>query len=88
MLRETSSIGVRTRHESRLTLPREIVRMLTPYGEVRVKLVRVGTQVRSTLEYDDVVRIARERGVPFGTVADELTRLIESENERDERNLV
>jgi uncharacterized protein (TIGR00299 family) protein len=89
MLRETSSIGVRTRRESRLTLPREIVRTLTPYGDVRIKRVRVGAaEFRSTLEYDDVVRIARERGLSFGAVADELTRFMESENECDERNLV
>jgi uncharacterized protein (DUF111 family) len=79
---------VRTRRESRFTLPREIVRQLTPYGEVRCKLVRAGGRVRATLEYDDVVRIARERDLPFATVADELARFVESYRERDERNLV
>jgi len=88
MLIETSSIGVRTRRESRFTLPRETVRQLTPYGVVRRKLVRAGDRIRATLEYDDVARIARERDLPFAAVVAELTRYMESLEERDERNLV
>jgi uncharacterized protein (DUF111 family) len=87
MLRETSSIGVRMRRESRFTLARETVRRLTPYGEVRAKRVRAGDDVRVTLEYDDVARIARERGLPFAAVSAELTRALESAAER-ERDLV
>jgi uncharacterized protein (TIGR00299 family) protein len=88
ILRETSSIGVRTRREARFTLPREIVRRFTPYGEVRCKYVRVDDVVRVTLEYDDVVRIARARSLPFAAVAAELTEFMESWEQRDERNLV
>jgi hypothetical protein len=87
-LRETSSIGVRTRSESRFTLRREIVRRLTPYGEVRCKYVRGPGGVRMTLEYDDVARIARERNLPFVQLVDELTRSLESVQTADEPNLV
>jgi uncharacterized protein (TIGR00299 family) protein len=88
MLRETTSIGVRMRRESRLVLPREIVRHLTPYGEIRAKYARDGADDRMTLEYDDVVRIARERGLTFAAVAAELTEYVASVKDRDERNLV
>lgn len=88
ILRETSSIGVRTRREARYTLPREIVRELTPFGEVRSKAVRVGDGRRVTLEYDDVARIARERGVPYATAAADLTRYLDAQRDSDERNLV
>jgi uncharacterized protein (DUF111 family) len=88
MLRETSSIGVRTRRESRFMLPRTIVRQLTPHGEVRFKHARDGERSRVTVEYDDVARIARETGRPFAAVADELARYVESVEDRDERNLV
>ncbi len=88
MLSETSSIGVRTRRETRYLLAREIVRRLTPYGEVRCKVARVGDRERITLEYDDVVRIARERELPFASTVAELTRFVESEEHRDERYLV
>ncbi len=88
ILRETSSIGVRTRREARFTLPREIVRRLTPFGEVRAKHVRGPAGTRMTLEYDDVARIARERNLPFSQVVAELTRYVESVEAADERNLV
>jgi uncharacterized protein (TIGR00299 family) protein len=88
MLRETSSIGVRTRRESRYTLPREIVRRLTPFGEVRCKQVRGPDGERATLEYDDVARIARERNLPLAQVVEELTRYVQSVEATDERNLV
>jgi uncharacterized protein (DUF111 family) len=87
ILRETSSIGVRTRRESRFMLARETVLRLTPYGEVRCKRVAAGDGVRVTLEYDDVARIARERGLTFMAVSAELTRAVES-LEKNERNLL
>ena len=88
ILRETSSIGVRMRRESRYTLPRRIVRRLTSYGEVRCKYVRGPDGERVTLEYDDVVRIARERSLPFAAVVDELTRQLEPVQSTDERHPV
>ncbi|GAC1592165.1 MAG: nickel pincer cofactor biosynthesis protein LarC [Candidatus Velthaea sp.] len=84
MLRETTSLGVRMRRESRLMLPREIWRVATPLGEVRVKRTHIGTELRATLEYDDVVRIARERNLPFATVTHTLAPFVESMNDRDE----
>lgn len=72
MLVETTSLGVRTRRETRTFLPREIVRVATPYGEVRIKRARIGETDRTTLEYDDIVRIARERNLPLATVVHDL----------------
>jgi uncharacterized protein (DUF111 family) len=72
MLRETSTLGVRMRREARVTVPREIVTVATPYGDVRVKRAQIGAARRSTLEYDDIVRIARERDVPLADLAREL----------------
>jgi uncharacterized protein (TIGR00299 family) protein len=88
MLRETSSIGVRMRRESRFTLPRTVVRRLTPYGDVRYKEVHGPGGARVTVEYDDVARIARERGIPFAQAAAELTRFLEHAQAADERHLV
>jgi len=88
MLFETSSLGVRTRRESRVMLAREIVRRPTPYGEVRMKVARAGERRRVTLEYDDVARIAREHNLPFSAVVTRLAPSVELEEERDVRNLV
>lgn len=69
MLEQTSTLGVRVRRERRYTLPRAVVAIETPLGTVRVKTATVGGRPRSTLEYDDVVRIARERERPIAEIA-------------------
>ena len=69
MLRETTTIGVRVRHERRYTAPREISLCDTPLGAVRVKRITIDGVVRRRPEYDDLLRIARERGLPLAEVA-------------------
>ena len=68
MLAETTTLGVRVRRERRYTLPRETTTVATPFGDVRVKTATIDGQRRRSLEYDDVVRIARERQRPFAEI--------------------
>ena len=68
MLRETTTLGVRISTMRRITAPREIVTVATPFGDVRVKRARINGRVRETFEYDDLLRIARERGEPLRDV--------------------
>ncbi len=68
MLRETSTIGVRVRVERRYTMERTMRSVATAFGAVRVKDVRLNGTRRAMPEYDDVVRIARERGEPLHTI--------------------
>lgn len=77
MLAETTTIGVRARRERRYTLARTIEERDTSLGKVRVKLARINGTTRSTLEYEDVVRIARELARPIGEIAARLEREIE-----------
>jgi len=69
MLTETTTIGVRLRIERRYVAPRASALLDTPYGGVRVKRAEVDGSWRVRAEYDDVVRIARERGLPLAEVA-------------------
>lgn len=69
LLSETTTIGLRVRSERRYVLPREIRLIDTPYGPVRVKRVALDERVRMRPEYDDLVRIARERELPIAEVA-------------------
>jgi uncharacterized protein (TIGR00299 family) protein len=81
MLTETTTIGVRVRTERRHVLPRAGGSVETPYGPVRVKraVVDAGAahaeangsagETRTTAEYDDLLRIARERNLPLPEVA-------------------
>ena len=61
----TGSLGVRVQPTQRLAAPREVVRVATEWGEVRVK---VGAG-RLRPEHDDVARIARETGLAYSEVA-------------------
>ena len=40
----------------------------TPYGPVRVKLAAIDGRVRAQPEYDDCLRLARERALPLAEV--------------------
>jgi pyridinium-3,5-bisthiocarboxylic acid mononucleotide nickel chelatase len=69
MLDETTTIGVRVRTERRRVMPREAGSVETPYGAVRVKRTGGGGHLRVRAEYDDLLRIARERRLPILEVA-------------------
>lgn len=69
---ESSAIGVRATESDRLMLEREIRRVDTPLGKVRVKIVsdgEGGTLVSP--EYEDCKAIARKTGVPLRDVVRE-----------------
>jgi uncharacterized protein (TIGR00299 family) protein len=65
MLRETTTIGVRTRTERKYVLPRRIEAIETPLGRVRIKISGTGEEQRALPEHDDIVSIARITGRPL-----------------------
>ncbi len=68
VLRETSTLGVRTYVTRRVKCPRWQASVQTPWGHVRVKVKQVGTDRRASPEYDDCVAISRQTGVPLAQV--------------------
>ena len=66
---QTSTIGVRIQRMERAVLPREIHRVKTSLGDVRVKTVILpGGETRSYPEYDDVAALCRSTGRAFPDV--------------------
>jgi len=66
---ESTAIGVRHFEAERLVLERESRRVETPYGRVRVKLVRgIDGTLQISAEYDDCKRAARKAGAPLREV--------------------
>ena len=65
---ETSTIGLRKIQAGRTCLPREIVKVTTPYGEVQAKKVSFGSLTRIALEYEDACRLAKEKNVPLAEI--------------------
>jgi len=76
LLAETSAIGLRYYRADRIVLQRRVVERETEFGPVRFKEVvgNDGKVVRSSPEYDDCRRIAREKGIPCREVMERLQR--------------
>ncbi|MBU1205602.1 MAG: nickel pincer cofactor biosynthesis protein LarC [Proteobacteria bacterium] len=72
ILRESSTLGVRSYAAARKKLPREIKEVETKYGRVRVK---VSGDLRFQPEYEDCKRIAQEKGVPIQEVYQEAMKM-------------
>lgn len=71
LLRETPTLGVRSRALTRTKAGREVRLFDTPWGPVPVKLKMLdGEVVAGTPEYDACARLAAEAGVPIAAVMD------------------
>ncbi|MFZ0913848.1 MAG: nickel pincer cofactor biosynthesis protein LarC [Candidatus Korobacteraceae bacterium] len=83
LFRESSTLGVRTRHEKRYALPRRHEAVVTPWGEVRIKVAHLnGAVSQYAPEYEDCRRIAVEHRIPLKTVMQEAIRLyLDQKNE-------
>jgi uncharacterized protein (TIGR00299 family) protein len=69
VLGETTSIGLRYRTLQRQVLPRRIESVATPLGNVDVKVVvRPDGEETAEPEFEDVAKIARDKGLPFHEV--------------------
>ncbi len=69
IFRETTTIGIRYSAAQRKTLPREMVKVQTPYGVVRMKISMFGGQpVNYVPEFEDCRRLAIEKGVALKEV--------------------
>ena len=75
LFRHTTTLGMRITETRRRTLERQIETVETPLGPVRIKTAAgYGVQRRKT-EYDDLARIARERGMSLAQVRQELDEI-------------
>jgi uncharacterized protein (TIGR00299 family) protein len=74
LFEESTTIGVRMHAVGKRMLARESIVVPTTFGEVRVKIVRLdqGGRNRWKVEHDDVIRLARQHGMPYLTLRREL----------------
>ncbi len=72
LLRDTSSLGVRVRHDERLELERRVVEVDTRFGRVQVKVAKVpGGAERAVPEFESVRAASERSGCPLREVAEE-----------------
>jgi uncharacterized protein (TIGR00299 family) protein len=76
VFRETSTFGLRLRPEFRTILARSEEVRPTSFGPVRVKkgYDRSGKLVKTHIEFEEVKRIADERGMPYRSLLDALKK--------------
>ncbi len=74
MFRHTTTLGIRENRSSRYTLQRRMEEIETPYGKVRLKQSTGYGVERRKYEYEDLARIAREKGVSIEEAAIMLER--------------
>ena len=72
---ETSTLGLRVRREQRLTLPREIIMVATPWGELPAKKISTPSGVVIVPEYEACRAVAETHLVPLQTVYAAIKRL-------------
>jgi len=79
LLSETSTLGVRIQQMQRLKAQRAQERIDTPLGPLQIKIKRLGKRVLSAApEYEDCLRIARERDMPLTGVYEIVQQVIKS----------
>jgi len=71
---ESTAIGVRMSEWDRLVLERKTIRLKTPLGFVRVKVIRgPSDRVQYSPEYDDCKRVAKKTGLALREVVQRVT---------------
>ncbi|MBN2621543.1 nickel pincer cofactor biosynthesis protein LarC [candidate division WOR-3 bacterium] len=76
LLSQTTTLGIRMHETKRWKLRRTIKQVSTPLGKVRVKIAWIGTEMRFSIEYKDIERIARMRRRSIPKMRTELTHLV------------
>ncbi len=72
IFKETTTIGIRRVEMERTVLKREIKKVQTVYGEALVKVCMTEGQNRYYPEYESVVKICREKGLPYPEVYEKI----------------
>lgn len=74
LFEQTSTIGFRYQNVQRKVMTRTFETLQTSLGAVNVKKNQYGTFTKSTLEYEDCARIAKETGLSIQAVYQQLTK--------------
>ncbi len=83
LMRESTTLGVRSSLWEREVAPRSFKELDTPWGMIRAKLAKDGF----TLEYEDLKRIAQEKNLPLPEVYRKLYAYGEKCLDKDEHSL-
>lgn len=76
LFKETTTIGLRFYRAQRKTMEREVKEVKTKYGDVRVKISRIGDKITNlSPEYEDLRAVSRKTKLPIKKIAEEVLRV-------------
>ncbi len=82
LLKETSTLGIRKYPVEKTMLERKVEHITTRYGMIRIKSAFLeGKRIKSKPEYEDCIRIAREKNIPISQVYLEAERIVANRDE-------
>ncbi len=84
--RHTTTLGIRVHRVTRSKLPRQISRVKTCWGPMKVKVAVFDGSERMAPEFEDCLRVAREQGLPLWQVYQEVRKAWGSGGELDGRS--
>jgi uncharacterized protein (TIGR00299 family) protein len=76
LFEHTTSIGFRVSNTQRIKFHRQIKKIESPYGKIGLKVIEYGGKKRYSLEYRDLVRIAKTQGKSLGELRNEIQKLV------------
>jgi uncharacterized protein (TIGR00299 family) protein len=83
LFKETSSLGLRKYRVDKIILDRKIEHIKTIYGEVKIKSAFYKNKlIKSKPEYEDCIRIAKEKNIPIKEVYRMVEKIMNEKNER------
>ena len=65
IFRETTTIGIRYRYESRIVLDRELTTIKTKYGDLDIKKVTSNSETYIYPEFESAKKLAEENNIPL-----------------------
>lgn len=71
---ETTTIGIRRIPYERTILPRELKKISTKYGEVQVKVCKIGEKKRCYPEHESISKISKEQNLSYQEVYREVLK--------------
>ena len=73
---ETTTIGLRIYPIKKIKLDREIKKIKTKYGNIKIKISKLNDKIKNTMpEYEDCVRVARNKKIPLKRVYEDIKKL-------------
>jgi len=76
---QTTTLGIRIDRVKRLKLKRKSIKIDSPYGKIRTKIVEYGNKKRLSLEYQDLKRIALKNKLPIRKLRTELNCFVQKQ---------